>query len=178
MPGAHQEATRDKVHRRARRKDTMNRRKVGRDLVQDLRDMTDHEETRVMDTAEAAMLQVYHQHHLQMEGLISILMDEMVDSSILLLMLQAEVRHTMALSDEECLLGLQPLQEICHLPNGPIRSKDHPDTEMMTIIITIINSKVNFLHGDPRITKEKTVSAMFTTLTSMVSLHFRFYYSS
>jgi len=62
-----------------------------------------------------------------MEASISILMDEMVDSNILLLMLQAEVRHIMAPLVEEWLLGLQSPQEIDHLLlNGRIRSKDHP----------------------------------------------------
>lgn len=42
--------------------------------------------------------------------------------------------------------------------------------EMVTIIITIISSKHSFLNAEPHIIKEKTVSAMFMTLTSMVSL--------
>jgi hypothetical protein len=57
--------------------------------------MTDHEET-LMDTEQAAILQAYR-HHLQMEASISTPMDEMVDNNILLLMLQVEVRHIMAL---------------------------------------------------------------------------------
>jgi hypothetical protein len=46
------------------------------------------------------------------------------------------------------------------------------DMEMVTILITIINSNHSFLNGGPHIIKETTVSAKFMTLISMVSLRF------